>query len=72
MVYREITEEYWAPLGVWVIRETVKEAMSSPPERFDTLQKAIARITEEVRVKSWLDSSKLIREVAAQRTLLDF
>ncbi len=72
LVYREITEEYWAPLGVWVIRETVREAMKSSPERFDTLQKAIDRITDGVRVKNWLNSSRLLREVATQRTLLDF
>jgi len=72
MVYREITEEYWAPLGVWVIRETVREAMNSPPKRFDTLQKAIDFITSRARVKNWLNSSELLRELATQRTLFDF
>jgi len=72
MVYREITEEYWAPLGVWVIRETVREAMRSPAKRFDTLQKAIDFITSRARVKNWLNSSELLRELATQRTLFDF
>ena len=72
MIYREITEEYWAPLGVWVIRETVKNAMKSAPQRFDTLQKAISFISGRARVRNWLDSSKLLRELATQRTLFDF
>lgn len=72
IVYREITDEYWAPLGVWVIRETVREAMKNPPRRFDTLQKAMSFIDEGVRVKEWSKSSTLLREVRDQRTLFDF
>ncbi|MCR3884500.1 MAG: hypothetical protein NUK54_09025, partial [Methanothrix sp.] len=26
---REITEEYWAPLGVWVVREAARAALSA-------------------------------------------
>jgi len=72
VVYREITDEYWAPLGVWVIRETVREAMKTQPRRFDTLQKAVRFISEGVRVKKWSESSTLLREVRSQRTLFDF
>lgn len=32
IVVREVTPEYWAPLGVWVIRETVRNAFNNPEE----------------------------------------
>lgn len=35
-IVREVTDEYWAPLGVWVIRETVREAMR---QEYDVVQK---------------------------------
>jgi len=33
LVLREITDDYYAPAGVWVIREGVRAAMLAPPER---------------------------------------
>lgn len=32
LAVREISEDYSAPLGVWVVREVARKAMSSPPE----------------------------------------
>lgn len=32
LVLREVHPEYWAPLGVWVIRETVRDAFEDPKE----------------------------------------
>jgi len=32
IVLREVTPDYWAPLGVWVIRETVRNAFNNPEE----------------------------------------
>ncbi len=72
IVVREVTDEYWAPLGVWVIRETVKNAMASKPSSFSSLAQAAAHITAKVRVKAWERSSKLLHEIKTQRTLLDY
>ncbi len=30
LIVRDVTPEYWAPLGVWVIRETVRNAFDNP------------------------------------------
>jgi hypothetical protein len=37
LAVREISEKYWAPLGVWVVRDVAREAMNAPPQRFSTL-----------------------------------
>ena len=72
IIYREITSEYWAPLGVWVIREGVKQALSSPPMTFDTLDKAIQHACTGVDIKDWPDSSVLLRDISRQKRLEDF
>jgi hypothetical protein len=72
VVYREVTEEYWAPLGVWVIREGVRDAMRSPPERFDDIPSSVRSITSRVRVKDWHERAQLIKEAMTQRRLEDF
>ncbi len=40
LAIREISEDYRIPLGVWVVREVARKAMSSYPTRFDALSSA--------------------------------
>ena len=72
VIYREITSDYWAPLGVWVIREGVKEALGSGGLEFDSLQEAVAHISSRAAVRDWHGSSVLLRDVREQRRLDDF
>jgi hypothetical protein len=36
LALRFVTDEYWAPLGVWIVRESVKKAMNAKPIYFST------------------------------------
>ena len=71
-VYREITEEYWAPLGVWVIREGVKNAMQSKGLVFEDIASAMRHIARRTRTDEWTRTAVLPREARTQRTLRDF
>lgn len=72
VVYREVTEDYWAPLGVWVIREGVRAAMREPPGRFPDIASAVAEVTSRVRIKGWRRRAQHITDALAQRRLEDF
>ena len=72
MVYREVTEEYWAPLGVWVIREGMRAAMREPPERHVDIGSALRAIGSRVRIPGWYGSAALLGEIRSQRRLDDF
>ena len=72
LIYREISPEYWAPLGVWVVRETARNAMRKVPERFSSLDEAVEKITERVHNKEWKKHSHTIREMRVQRRLSDY
>jgi hypothetical protein len=52
-VIRWITGDYWAPLGVWVIRETVKHAMETEPETFESMDRMITRVDQLSGMKNW-------------------
>lgn len=71
-VYREITEEYWAPLGVWVIREAVRTAMLGKGLAFGDVQSAVRHVLRRTRTPEWLRLAVLPREARVQRTLRDF
>jgi hypothetical protein len=42
LVLREIHPEYVMPLGVWQIREGVREALKNPAQKFENLEQAIS------------------------------
>lgn len=73
LAIREITEEYWAPLGVWVVREAAREAMRNPPRKFETLEAALADMATRLRTPSrdWRPFSELAQG-AGQTTLARF
>ena len=48
LVWRDIGEGYWAPVGVWLIRETVREAMRGTPRVFDSTRQAVAYVAPRV------------------------
>lgn len=72
LVYREITEDYWAPLGVWVIREAVRAAMATRPLVFGEFEAVAAHVTRRARNKAWRRFAELTTGAAAQRRLDEF
>ena len=72
LIFREVSGGYVVPLGVWVIRETVNNAMwTSTPTKLDNFNDAINKMAEGfiVEFKNWKKSSKLINYIKTQRTL---
>jgi hypothetical protein len=59
-VIRWITDEYWAPLGVWVIRESVRKALEGPPEVFSDRGSLIARIDHLSGIRRWQALSRFL------------
>ncbi|GAB6148387.1 Nre family DNA repair protein [Stetteria hydrogenophila] len=50
VIIREITPSYYAPVGNWHIRETVKAALTRPPARFGSLEEAVAYALSRLEV----------------------
>ena len=71
---REIRPEYWAPLGVWVVREGVREAFSKAPEKFASVEQAIANISTRLKTdkSKWMAQAAMLPDVRFQRTLDSF
>ena len=72
IIYREITPDYKLPLGVWVIRETVRHAMFGSPKKFDDIDSAIEYISKKVKIGEWKNRSRIIYGFKHQKTLFDF
>jgi len=69
LVWRDIGPGYWAPVGVWLIRETMRQAMSATPKPFDTLGEAIGYVAPRVSAPNDLRGSWFVRR--GKQTRLD-
>jgi DNA repair protein NreA len=72
MVIRSISNEYWAPLGTWVIREATRKAMAGRPLPCPTLDAAVGQAVAVIGSGAWVGHSTLIPELRTQRTLSQF
>lgn len=74
LAFREIRKEYYAPLGVGIVRETARRAMKNEPKYFDSIGEAIKDIQSRIDVS--LDdlktSSWLLKNYGKQKTLTSF
>jgi hypothetical protein len=74
LMFREIRPEYYAPLGVGIVRETARRTFQNPPKYFDTIQEAFQNIQtriktsiEIIKEKSWL-----LNNYGKQKSIFDF
>ncbi len=74
IVFREVSSGYIVPLGVWVIRETVRKAFKNQPKVFSDVNSALKEIGKafQVSLKHWINNSKIIEQVKYQKTLFDY
>ncbi|MCC4769027.1 hypothetical protein FXV91_02050 [Methanosarcina sp. DH2] len=73
-VLREITPDYWAPLGVWVVREGMRKALQNPPETFGSLEAAVSDLSGRVNTPKaeWMQQAKMLSDFRFQTTLDSF
>lgn len=70
-VLREITPDYWAPLGVWVVREGMRSALRNPPTKFDSLEAAVSYLASRVSTPKaeWIQKASMLSDSRFQTTL---
>lgn len=69
LALRFITDEYWAPLGVWVVREATKKSMNSEPIEFSDKESMMKYAIEFVRETFGYDLNKILKESVLVKTL---
>jgi hypothetical protein len=74
LILREIHPEYMLPVGVWNIRESIRELLKTKPIKFDTFQKAMSHALKELTIpaKDWTSNSKIIRDALFQKKISQY
>jgi len=74
VIFREAHPGYILPVGVWNVREHVRQALREPPRRYGTLEEALARVgfTMDIPMKRWIANSGVLKDRMYQKRLDDF
>ncbi|HEC81175.1 MAG TPA: hypothetical protein ENI42_01945 [Thermoplasmatales archaeon] len=74
VVFREAHPGYILPVGVWNVRETVREALKQPYVKFDNLKSALSVVKEtmDIPLERWIKNSAVLKDALHQRRLEDF
>jgi hypothetical protein len=74
IVLREARPGYIMPVGVWQVRENVRNAVKHMPYKYNTLNEALNRIASrlEIPLKRWIIQSELLKNALFQKKITDF
>jgi hypothetical protein len=74
LVLREIHPEYVMPVGVWQIREGIREAFKGQEKHFESFEKALsfACIGLSVHKNEWIRNNKIYRNKKEQMRITAF
>lgn len=74
VVLREARPGYIMPVGVWQVRENVRNAMRQLPLKFNTLDEVLQRISTQfhIPIEHWMAKSRLIGDARTQRKITQY
>jgi len=74
VVLREVHLGYIMPVGVWQVRENVRNAVKQAPLRYNTLEEALARIASrfQIPLERWIGRSKLLQDALFQKKITEY
>ena len=74
VILRETHPGYLMPVGVWNVREHVREALRNPPRKFATTREALGYLSTrlDIPMDRWIGTSEVLKHVLYQRALDDF
>jgi len=74
LVLREARPEYWAPLGVGILREASRKAFTNKSQTFDTLKEAFENIKKRliISIEHFKEKSELLKNYGKQKRLTSY
>ena len=74
IILREAKPGYILPVGVWNVRESVRNALKEEPVKFETEKKTFKHLKQvlDLKFEQWLSVSKLLTSRQKQKNLMSF
>jgi len=74
IVLREAHKGYIMPVGVWQVRENVRNALRGDPFKYDKMEDVLKHLSAkfEIQLKSWIENSKILKDTLVQTKLSNY
>ncbi len=74
IVLREAHPGYIMPVGVWQVRENVRNALRHVPLKYNTLNEALNRVASQFQIplKQWIEKSSLLKKALFQKRITEY
>jgi len=74
LIIREVLPSYYAPLGIWQMRETIRGAFKNKSEKFNSLDEALRKISTRLStpIGKILKKSKLFQKIKEQKKIKQY
>ena len=74
MILREVHEGYLMPVGVWNVREHVREALTMKPVVMNTSDELFSFIRSkmDIPLKDWIRNCKILRDIMMQKRISEY
>jgi len=74
VIFREAHPGYVMPVGVWNVRENVREALRTKPYSYDTLDRAMDHVDRVMDIPkgTWVSNSGVLKDWYTQRRIEDY
>jgi hypothetical protein len=74
IVLREAHPGYIMPVGVWNVREAVRQAVKNKPMSFATLKESLDYISKkfDIPIDRWIKCSVILKDTMQQKKIVDF
>ena len=70
----EAYPDYILPVGVWQVRENLRNALRQEPHAFDTFRETLGSVMGRLSIplELWMEAGPLLRHTLSQMKLTDF
>lgn len=74
LILREVHEGYLMPVGVWNVREHVRQALTMEPYVMHSMDEVFAFIKGRlsIPIQSWVTNSRMLKDAVSQRKLYSY
>ena len=74
LILREVHEGYLMPVGVWNVREHVRETLESTPTVLNTKEELLGFIKSkmDITVNEWIKNCRILKELSYQKSLKSY
>ncbi|MBU7018241.1 MAG: hypothetical protein HXS44_12090 [Theionarchaea archaeon] len=74
IIFREAHPGYILPVGVWNVRESVREALRKKPAKYDTLNDLLKVVEQKLAIPLhiWKQNSQMLKDSLQQKKITDY